>query len=69
MRLIVILGVILLNFFTTIWSIVNYKQEKKLGIKHKYGILVFQGIIWLVILIIFLHFISSFSNDIYNPIS
>ena len=69
MRLIVILGIILLNFFTTIWSIVNYKQEKKLGIKHKYGILVFQGIVWLVILIIFLHFISSFSNDIYNPIS
>ena len=68
MRLIVILGIILLNFFTTIWSIVNYKQEKKLGIKHKYGILVFQGIVWLVILIIFIHFISSFSNDIYNPI-
>lgn len=68
MRLIVILGIILLNFFTTIWSIVNYKQEKELGIKHKYGILVFQGIIWLVILIIFLHFISSFSNGIYNPI-
>ena len=69
MRLIVILGIILLNFFTTIWSIVNYKQEKKLGIKHKYGILVFQGIVWLIVLIIFIHFISSFSNDIYNPIS
>jgi len=68
MRLIVILGIILLNFFTTIWSIVNYKQEKKLGIKHKYGILVFQGIVWLIVLIIFIHFISSFSNDIYNPI-
>ena len=60
MRLIVILGIILFNFFTTVWSIVNYKQEKKLGIRHKYGIIILQGIIWFMILVIFMYFMFSF---------
>lgn len=63
MRLIVILGIILFNFFTTIWSIVNYKQEKKLGIRHKYGIVVLQGIVWFIILVVFIQTIFSLPYD------
>ena len=59
MRIIVLVAFIIFNFFTSIWSVINYKQERKLGIEHKYGIIVFNAFLWIVITVITVYFKCS----------
>ena len=65
MRIIVLLAFIVFNFFTSIWSVINYREERKLGIEHKYGIMVFNVFLWIVITVIVVQFFCSLPNTTY----
>ena len=59
MRLIFLAAFIMFQFFTSIWVVINYRQERKLGIKHKYGILIFNAILWFIIMFIVVSFLCN----------
>ena len=65
MKIIVLLAFIVFNFFTSIWSVINYREEKRLGIEHKYGIIVFNALLWIVITVIVVQFLCSLPNETY----
>ena len=68
MKLFVILSFLLIGFLgfsLFLWSIVNYKQEKKLGIKHKYVFLIISILLLLISIGYIFVFISELPNATY----
>jgi hypothetical protein len=63
MKWYVILSLLFVGKSTLIYSIINYKQEKKLGLKHRYGIFIFS----VLLLIIAIGYIFIFLLSIPNP--
>ena len=63
MKYFVILSLLLVGICLLFYSIVNYNQEKKLGLKHKYGIFIFS----IILLVISIGYIIVFLLSIPNP--
>ena len=68
MELFIILSFLLIGFLgfsLFLWSIVNYKQEKKLAIKHKYVFLIISILLLLISIGYIFAFISELPNATY----